>query len=134
MIPSFSATVTNGKLSLANRPEVLRYVQTLQGDVTVVIEKVKKNRSIQQNRYLFGVCYKLISEHTGFSTEECHQIFKKMFLSYSKKSKITGKEKVFIRSTTSLKTDAMDAYIEEVKQFASMELQIFIPDPTQVKY
>jgi len=134
MIPQFLGTIENGKLTIANRPEMIRYLQTLKGQVTVVIDKVKKGRSVQQNKYLWGVCYKIISDHTGYSLQEVHQICAKNYLSYEKESKLSGNTKEFIKSTTSLTVKEMDGYLEDIKRFASVQLNLFIPDPNQVDY
>ena len=37
-------------------------------------------RSNPQNRFYWGVCVYMISERTGFSTEETHEVLKHLFL------------------------------------------------------
>ena len=39
----------------------------------VVIEPVQIDRTLQQNRYLNGVAYKMISEVTGYERQEIHE-------------------------------------------------------------
>ena len=66
---------------------VKRFFQTIRADgryIWPMPEKEKKSRSIQQNRYYWAVICKLISEHTGYTTDETHQILAEMFLAYEK--------------------------------------------------
>jgi hypothetical protein len=93
------------------------------GKYFLCVEKNSKLRSVQQNRYLWGVVYKMISDDTGYTPEEVHFLMKKQFLSYEK----NGVE--FLNSTTKLKAVDFDTYIENIRRFAAMELSINIPDP-----
>ena len=88
-------------------------------------EKERNTRSIQQNKYYHGVVCKLISDHTGYTSEEVHQILAEQFLSYEK----DGRK--FVQSTTKLKTTEFEAYMEECRRWASMELQVYIPLPNE---
>ncbi|MCP5006910.1 MAG: hypothetical protein GY941_23630 [Planctomycetes bacterium] len=85
----------------------------------------KEKRSIQQNNYYFGVVCKIISDETGYTTEEIHQILGDKFLSYEKN------ELKFIKSTTKLKTNEFEIYMEECRRFASMELSCYVPLPNE---
>jgi hypothetical protein len=48
--------------------------------VDVVVERYSKRRSNSQNSYLWGIPYKLLSDHTGYSPDEIHEICKYKFL------------------------------------------------------
>ena len=87
----------------------------------------KETRSDRQNRYMWAVVYKTIGDSLGYTPEEVHQIFGEMFLSYQKDFK------KFVRSTTSLKTDEMENYLEQVRRFAATELSINVPLPNEVE-
>lgn len=64
-----------------NAPQYLKHFLLKVGpDVSVTITDKKPVRSMQQHRYLFGVVYTTIAEHTGHTVEELHQIFKRQFL------------------------------------------------------
>lgn len=88
-----------------------------------------KGRSNQQGRYYFGVVVKAISEHTGFTTDETHEILKSKFLPTMK----TFNDMVFkvSRSTTSLTTKQMEEFLSQVRIWASSDLQVFIPEPNE---
>lgn len=92
----------------------------------VEIKKLENTRSAQANRYYWACVVKLISEHTGFTPDEVHEVFKKRFLSYKKKVK--GKVYEFTRSTTELKISEFQNYIEQVKEYATRELDVLFPD------
>lgn len=88
-------------------------------------EKEKKNRSKQQNAYMWAVVYDLISKHTGYTPDECHQILAEMFLSYEKDGRS------FTMSTTKLKTLEFEDYLERCRRWAAMELQVYCPLPNE---
>lgn len=88
-------------------------------------EKPKRKRSLQQNRYYWGVVCNLVSDHTGYAPEESHQIMAEMFLSYENKGK------AFTKSTTKLKTVEFEEYMEKCRRWAAMELQVYIPLPNE---
>jgi len=88
-------------------------------------EKERHIRSIQQNKYYWSVICKLISDHTGYTSDEIHQILAEQFLSYEKDGR------TFVQSTTKLKTTDFEAYMEECRRWASMELQVYIPLPNE---
>jgi hypothetical protein len=96
-------------------------------DVTITIEKTRKDRSNQQNRYYRGIVCKILGGYLGYETEEMHEVFASMFL---KDYKTVGEtEYEYIRSTTTLSTVEMNDYIEECRRFASKEFGIVIEDP-----
>jgi hypothetical protein len=123
----------NGRLNLQNREAFLRYVQTLSGLHDIIIRKHKKDRSIQQNRYYWGVCLKIISDEIGHSVEELHQMMKLRFL-LEKEVEIAGEKYGIAKSTTKLTTAEFETYLENIKRFAAAELGIYIPDPHEVNY
>lgn len=109
----------------------------------VTIEPVIAERTIQQNRYLNGVAYKLIGEHTGYERDEIHEYFLGLFFGWTEKkvprkpSNPKGVESVPIRTTTTneegrrslLSTEEFWEYVEFLQRFAAEKLQMVIPDP-----
>lgn len=120
------ATIEDGKLIPMDRSIFARFVLKLKGEDIVEIRKHVRNRTLPQNSYYWGVVLKLISDSTGFTVEECHQVFKIKFLTYRKTYK--NKEYSFVKSTTKLSTLEMTEYIDKIKDFASSELSVYIPD------
>jgi hypothetical protein len=90
-----------------------------------IIKKV--SRTTNQNKYLWGVVYPLISGHTGYSNEEVHEIMKR--ICNPQIVNIKGEEYVVGKSTASLTTAEFNAYISRIVQFASFELGVIIPEP-----
>ena len=108
------------------------YRQTLHGTVEVIVKYPQSLRSLQQNRYYWGVVVDLISQHTGYAKEETHEILKAKFLS---REAFIGKEPVrYARSTTSLTTKQFKKYLNEIKEWAFIELGIVIPEPEDIDY
>jgi len=91
----------------------------------------KKGRSNSQNRYYWGVVVKMLSEYTGFTDEEIHEILKHHFLSVNK----TFNDMIFYipQSTTSLTTAQMEDYLTKVRRWAAAELGCSIPEPNEVE-
>lgn len=95
------------------------------GVYEISIKPKKNNRSVQQNRYMWGVVYKLIAEHTGYTVDEIHQLMKDRFLSYERN------DVTFHGRTSKLKTSEFEVYLENIRRFAAMDLGIHIPDPNE---
>ena len=121
--------ISEGKLPSEDSLNIKKYLRSLSGYITITIERSKKIRSNRQNKYYFGVCVDLISEHTGFSREEVHELLKYKFLGL-KEIEIGGKKEILINSTTKLSTQEFENYLEQIKQW-SAELGIILPDPNQ---
>lgn len=98
--------------------------------VVVEISKPASVRSVQQNRYLWGVVYQTIAEHTGHSTEEIHMAVKNLFL--PRKFIALGSREVEIsKTTTELDTAEFSHYIEQVRAWAAQELRCSIPSANE---
>lgn len=128
--------------------EVARIVQELEAlpldkPWRVEIEQVKSERSMQQNRYLWGVPYKLLSEATGYEAEDLHTyLLGKHFGTKLKRVPKTkhnpkGLIEIPVRTTTTDangrrsvlgRTEFAD-FVEFIKRFASEKCGIVVPDP-----
>lgn len=109
----------------------------------VTIEPVQVERTLQQNKYLNGVAYKMIGEKTGYERDEIHEYFLGLFFGWKEKkvprkpSNPQGKESVPVRTTTTnekgkravLSTEEFWHYVEFLQRFAAEKLQLVIPDP-----
>ena len=133
MIPKFPAQIDFGKLKMDDIDAFNAYLSTLEGKkVNVAVGKYRKNRTDQSNRYLWGVCYKMIADETGYSIEDIHSLMKGMFL--RKLVFIKNKKYDVIQSSATLDTNAFSEYIEKIKQFAATELSLNIPNPQEVVF
>lgn len=90
----------------------------------------KPLRSTNQNSYMWGVCIKILSDSTGFSKEEMHDILKHKFLTVEKQTK-SGQVLQVTRSTASLNTSEMEEYLARIRQWAAEYLDCNIPEPNE---
>lgn len=97
----------------------------------------KSKRSNQQNRYMWGVVYKVLSDHTGYTSDEIHEICKWKFLKTwvrLEKKNHQSEEMQITKSTASLSTVEIEKYLEEIRRWASIELGCWIPLPNESAY
>lgn len=126
--PVFLAKVSNSTLQLETPDKFRNYLYSLKGQqVEVVVRLPRKDRSYKQNRFLWGICYELISEATGYTREEIHDSMRMMFLRDEDRKIPT------LKSTTTLSTLEMNEYWARIQQFAAEKLNLIIPDPKQVE-
>jgi len=131
-IPRFTGVIKNSKLHLDDIESYNNYLLTLEDKrVELVVKKEEIARTNQQSRYLFGVVYEIISESTGYSKEEVHEMMKSIHLKDHKE--VNGKRYTVIRSTHDLTTIEMTEYIENCKRFASQELNLVIPESNRIE-
>lgn len=136
--PKFKATHKDGKFEIISVHDFHDYVHALpDGDYFLTVKPAKEHeiRSNNQNRYMWGVVYKLVSEHTGFTVDEVHELMKLKFNNkvFTLKQNGVGLETFKVgQSTTGLKTNEMESYLSEIRQWASIELGCYIPLPGEV--
>jgi hypothetical protein len=133
---TFDGQVKDNRLRIYDEQAMKNTYQYFEGcPVWVTIEKARNKRSNPQNAYLWGVCYKLISDFTGYEIDEVHEICKAKFLPSERElvNKDTGEiEKVTIgASTRKLTTVEFCEYIEKIQRFFA-QLGCQIPDPNEV--
>lgn len=109
----------------------------------VSIEERKSERSLQQNRYLFGVAYPPIEETTGYEKDDIHiELLKRHFGTRLKKvprcrDYPDGLKEVPLRTTTTdehghrsvLGKMAFAEFVAFVQRFAAEQFGIVIHDP-----
>ena len=99
----------------------------------VIIKPYRKNRSLDQNNYYWGVVLPtiqyVIQESRGehYSTEDLHEWFRDKFLPH-RVITIKGETKAVQPSTSKLTIKEFSDYLESIIQFAA-ESGIVIPDP-----
>jgi hypothetical protein len=132
MIPIFQGIVEDGKLKLSRIDKFNSYLNTLKGGVLVTIKKEKSQRSLEQNRYYWGVVIKLLCEEIGLNEDELHEVLKYKFLKEHAENKVLG-EVDFVKSTTDLNTKEMEEYLEKIRVWATEFLNMNIPLPNEVE-
>lgn len=95
------------------------------------LKKFRENRSMPQNKYYWGVVISELSKHTGFTSDEMHELLKFKFLP-NHKILPNGEEVRLAGSTSKLTTDKMEEYLEQIRIFAISELDCYIPLPNEL--
>jgi len=126
--PNFFGEVKDG-IIIWEKPQQRDYYLKSLGTKRLVelLKPPRKPRSNNENSYYWGVVIELISQETGMTPDESHEAMKLLFL----KKRVS--EKLWtIKSTATLNTLEFEEYLENVKRFASLELNIIIPDPNEL--
>lgn len=126
--------IQNQKVVLNNESRYSENLKGLEGkEIELTIKEYKKERSRFQNRYYFGVVLKIIADYTGHDVEELHEVLKVMFLS-TKDVEMSGDIYSIPQSTTKLNTKEFEEYLERIRRWALMDLEVQIPLPNEVDY
>ena len=135
MIPKYPAKVKKNQLSIEEpyKTKLRDYLFTLEGKEVELSSKQPRlinDRSTQQNRYMWGVVYQILSDEIGYTVDEVHEIMKSLFL----KKNFNFKDCVVTAhgSTAELTTTAMEEYLDKIKSWSSSQLGIYIPEPNEV--
>lgn len=117
----------NGKLHLLDRSKFLASLLALRNKtVEVEVRKYRRSRTIQQNKFYFGVVLPILADHTGYSADEMHDALKLKFLLDRERND----ELPTVKSTTSLTTQEFIEYIEAIRLLAA-EMGVYIPEPNE---
>lgn len=102
-------------------------------ELTILIEKRHATRSAAQNAYYWAGVIGSISEHTGYTPDEVHELLKAKFLpkrmAVADKNGVIVDELVIGGTTTRLNRLEFGEYIERVRQWAAESLDLVIHDP-----
>lgn len=126
--------VKQGRLEIRRRQEMRNTIAKWKdGDVLITITPRRAARSMNQNAWYWGVIVEHLSEHTGHTPDELHELLKAMFLPkrlavQDQNGEIQG-EYVIGGSTTKLNTLEFGEYCEAIRQWAAETLGVVIPDP-----
>lgn len=83
------------------------------------------DRTSQQNKAYWGVWLKAISEHTGFTENELHKLFKETFIP-SYENLCTGEGEV--QTTCTLSTVEFSRYLDQIHIFAGIRFNLQLPE------
>jgi hypothetical protein len=128
-------TIENGRLFIRNRREFDDQIRQLREGCEVEIEVTRRraSRSMQQNRYYWGVVIQMLSEYTGFVPDEMHDVLKAKFIP-KKLALCDGNgevqdEFVLGGSTRKMNKNEFGEYVESIRRWAAETLDLVIPDP-----
>ena len=141
--PKFNAKYTHGKTVLYNAEAYNKYCAAnfKEGDrLSIVIKKYRRTRSTgasgekgNQNGYYWGVVLPIISQETGHTVDELHDIYKALYAPKKRFAMPNGQEVVIARSGGETDTQEFYEYVERIRADAG-EMGIVIPDPNKVEY
>lgn len=112
--------------------------------LAITVEELEDARTIQQNRFMWGVVLKEISEQAtvggiGATPDGWHLFMKRKFLGYAfKKTKLPGAKRPSVtrtlRSTKGLSVKKMSVYLEEVIACAVTDFNVAFSVPKWEQY
>lgn len=122
-------TVKDHKLIFDN-PEAFTVAKTLlEGKrFELTLEKESIRRTTQQNKYLFGVVYKVIGDYTGHDVDQIHANMKILFASTTDEKGL-----IITEETHKMDTVRMTKYIEDIRRWGAEFLGLDIPDANSVE-
>lgn len=105
-------------------------------DLELMIRRKPRERSSKQQGALFGLAYKILSEHTGFEIRELHEFYCGEFFGWVEYSVMGRKHSRPRRTTTTdehgkrevVDTKVMADLFDYVQRRAA-EIGVMIPDP-----
>lgn len=127
---------SEGKMSVYNQQKLNDWRERHAGKEIVLVVKLKKpNRSTPQNGYYWRVVVPMITESVNecgneWTNDETHEFLKSRF----NNREVEMKNGVIVslpQSTTGMDTAEFSRYIDEVKQWSSVVLGLYIPEPNE---
>ena len=119
-------TVKNGKLILNNERRFNDNLNIFEGEEIEIRIKVRTNNRSNEQNSLYWKWINIMSEETGFTKEEMHELIKYKFL---KRTSINnnGVEEVKLKSTTSLTVKEFTKLMDDVLYWSNNTLNINLP-------
>ena len=131
MTVTWTGEVVDGKLMLDNRELFIQALSQLSGAVEIEVRPIRDRRSSKQNRYLWGVVYRVLSDHLGYTPEEIHEICKFKF-NLKKYDLPNGEHIEPGGSTRGMDTAEFSRYTDEIRDWAAGDLSCYIPEPNEL--
>ena len=129
MIPKFTGIVQDGKIEFytGQKTYLNNWIKTLEGErVVLQIKKYRPQRTDPQNRYLHGVVFKVLADHTGYTLEEIKEAMKIKFASKTDENGL-----LIVERTSKMSTARMGEFIEQVCSWAARDMDCYIPPPNE---
>lgn len=131
IIRRFMAQINNEKVNWYQDEGELfkKHLRSLDGKwIWLTVERFSKQRSLNQNRYYWGVVINILKDEIGYTKNEMHDALRRHFLTVEEEGKILPT----VKSTTELDTMGFEEYLQEVREWADTEMDIVIPLPNEV--
>ena len=127
--------VAKGQLVLSDPTAWRAAVARQEGrDVWVTVVRQQHARTMQANRYYWGVVVETIAAYIGETREDTHALLKAKFLPQRSIETLEGKILDGVPATTrNLSVEGFSEYVERVKVWAAQFLGLAIPEAGQVE-
>lgn len=99
----------------------------------VTVVRQQHVRSMEANRYYWGVVVSGIAAYIGEGRDETHDLLKAKFLPGRSVELLDGKVLEMPPTTRTLSVEQFAAYIEAIRVWAAQFLGLSIPDANQVE-
>lgn len=102
-------------------------------DVWVTVARQQHNRTMDQNKYYWGVVIAECASYCGLDRDEMHEALKAKFLPVRHVELLNGLKLDTPPTTKTLTVEEFTEYIESIKRWAAQWLHLSIPDANQVE-
>lgn len=101
--------------------------------IEVEVREWSADKSRQYEKWYWGVCLKIASDYTGYTTDELHQINKARHLSKTVTDPMSGTEITILRGTSDgdFTLNDQKEFYEAVQRDYAEFLGLVIPDPNE---
>jgi hypothetical protein len=106
-------------------------ISTFNGIYNIKLERPKKHRSKEENKYFHGVVLPMIAMEIGDLETEVKEELKAMFLGYTETNKF-GVVVSKVKPTSSLTTQEMEKFLDDCRHWAYHFLNLVIPLPNEI--
>lgn len=131
--PIFKAHKEGGRLKIDDNFAFLNYVKGLPDtNLELRLSGTKKQRSNNQNNYLWGAVIKILCDETGNDKEDMYEFLKTKF--NPKFIDVKNENCLIGGSFSELSTKEFEEKMDEIRAWASIEEGIYIPLPNEVDY
>lgn len=120
------------------RPLVNFFAGVPDGVYRIEVKKVRKNRSLDQNGWLWGCIYPLLLNALNaagwelLTVNQVHEFFKSLLAKQTVLNKQTGEIVEIPWSTAEMDTVQFSTYCEALRDYAREYLGVEIPDPNKM--
>jgi hypothetical protein len=136
IIPIFQGEAKDGRLYIRDRDLFTGYLRQCEGVIDVVVKKHRKQRSNRQNRYYRGVILPLLAQELGYTNDEMNEIIKAKFFLIPEREITTARGVIITvpshtESTSDSNTGEFEEKLEDIRQWASYDLGLYLPLPNE---
>jgi len=125
----FYTSVNKGRIGKKVGDNINKHLSKFEGKrVLITVDKVKSKRSTQQNR-LWWLYMTILSDHTGYTKQEIHEICKFKFLKREKVIEETGEIMEYLESTAALNKSEFSDLVSDMTRWASETFSVVLPQP-----